>query len=319
MILFFFVALAGLEFYRAKRQHKLFMAPWAYSVISAAAVGFYPWLNVIGQSHALTALALLISVPLFVILLGMEDWSVKFIGALMYLNAGITFYNGWGMANAGSFDAAIFAAALPIFAFIPVFKIKRSWAFHIGFAVVFMLWTRSNTAALILASYAVFYGFKTAISRNWPNVLGVIGLLGTAVLSLLYKGIASGNARAEGWKHYIGWWWDNANHYFGTGIGTFQGMGPLIPEVPKTGEIFLYMHNDYLQMLFEGGFIGLGLFILAAVYLLHRTWKNSILIYSVIGFLVCMLSYSPLHIIIGQLSICILIFNIIYERNEHAI
>lgn len=318
MILAFFVMLSGLELYGSKNEHKIFMTGWAYATISAAAVGFYPWLNPVAQPQALMALALLISVPLFVILLGTKNWSATFLGALMYLNAGVVFYNGWGFANAGSFDAAIFMAALPIFAFTPVFKFGRSsYLFHLGFAIFLMLWTRSNTAAMILASYAVFYSIKHKIVKDHLSAIGALGILTASVLSIYFKGLGSGSARLEGWKHYMTWWWDNANRLVGTGIGTFEGMGPFIPHVPKTEEIYLYMHNDYLQMLFEGGIIGLLLMLVGCAYFVFKT-KRSYLAYSVLGFLVCMISYSPLHIIIGQIAVCTLVFNIIYERNEYA-
>lgn len=321
MILFystiaFFIGSALFFAFKAKSEARPLVLLWSYCVISASAVGIYPYFNVAGQPHALMALTLLIAVPGMIIVLCKTNnlkSAISFLASLMYLNAGITFYQGWGLANAGSFDAAIFMATLPLFINIKVFELDRSDWFHTAFGVFFVGWTQSNTGAMILAAYGAFY----MLQKGKKGLLFGLGLIALSIAFFHKKGGSSGFARLEGWKHYMGMWTKDANQFLGSGIGTFQGMGPLLPEVPSTKEVYLYMHNDYLQILFEGGAIGFVLLLFSIAWLFSIA-SSARLKFAVIGFAVCMITYSPLHVMIGQLAIGILVLKIIYERNEYA-
>lgn len=64
--------------------------------------------------------------------------------------------------------------------------------------------------------------------------------------------------RFKYWPMFFNWWWENASHAFGTGTGTFRHIGPVIQTMnPKYEEgWWLWAHNDWLQIMFECGIIG---------------------------------------------------------------
>lgn len=103
-----------------------------------------------------------------------------------------------------------------------------------------------------LAIAALFVGFATSFS--------VIGY------ALQGQMLFNGSGRYEIWAMSYEYFMGHVNHFTGAGLGTFQMMGPGIQianELKKGVAVdrlvtgFPWMHNDWLQVLFEGGLIGL--------------------------------------------------------------
>ena len=65
------------------------------------------------------------------------------------------------------------------------------------------------------------------------------------------------------WKAGLQWWWDHYSVWIGSGTGTTIVLLTGIQVMTRTtlDNLFLWFHNDWLQILFENGAIGLVLII----------------------------------------------------------
>lgn len=113
----------------------------------------------------------------------------------------------------------------------------------------------------------------------WP-ALGSLSLLGFGYLTQ-GRAIFDDAYRFKAYKVFMGAWWEKANHWFGTGPGTFQVLGPLLQVekgfmVDPTGKthsfFWLWLHSDWLQTCFEAGYVGGALVLSTFLYGLKRLW-----------------------------------------------
>lgn len=109
--------------------------------------------------------------------------------------------------------------------------------------------------------------------------------------------------RLQNWIVFMDWWKYNANPFLGTGTGSFQWLGPAITN--RRNNIFIWMHNEYLQALFEQGIIGFGLIVITTIDLIKRSsgWLR-IQVYTL-----CILSFSqfPFRFFITQILIVMMV------------
>lgn len=107
--------------------------------------------------------------------------------------------------------------------------------------------------------------------------------------------------RYEEWFFFMNWWKEHASIAVGTGIGTFAWLGPLLHlDSGRTAALFVWMHNDWIQIVFESGVIGgvlsLGVF-LQSLYLAR---KNVAIFLGLVSYGTCMMAQFPLHYVLGQ-------------------
>ena len=79
--------------------------------------------------------------------------------------------------------------------------------------------------------------------------------------------------RFEMWKNFYNWWIANADPLFGTGMGGFEFIGPTLktPDIVAAQKLgFFVAHNDWLQIGFESGLVGLTLSIIGFVIVAWR-------------------------------------------------
>lgn len=75
------------------------------------------------------------------------------------------------------------------------------------------------------------------------------------------------NSRVEVWLAAMKWW-SNNGPWYGTGIGTWEWIGTYLRN--DANQHFLWAHNDFVQMLVEGGVPG---FWLLVAVVCHTLWK----------------------------------------------
>lgn len=110
--------------------------------------------------------------------------------------------------------------------------------------------------------------------------------------------ITDSNGRVPAWQAFLDTWWNHFPHWSGTGNGTWEWIGPYIKN--STDQSFIWVHNDYLQMLMENGYIGFTLFVIATLFVLRWVWRFPKERSMALGLVVCMMTYFPLHWVIGQ-------------------
>lgn len=110
------------------------------------------------------------------------------------------------------------------------------------------------------------------------------------------------NGRFWLWKIALNWWYDQSigTIIFGTGLSTLRIFLPLIQMGAGTditqGPWFFWLHNDWLQILFEQGVVGL----ISALIFLNYVLCNSFLRHKRVfvaglGFCFCMCTNFPMH------------------------
>ena len=104
----------------------------------------------------------------------------------------------------------------------------------------------------------------------------------------------------------------------GFGPGSYELYGPTIGVKAFVGQPNLYsspwLHNDWLQILWEYGAIIFLLSVTFYVYLLFKSFHRPNLFCTILGYGACMCFYSPLHFMLSQLMACILIVKCIKEK-----
>lgn len=100
------------------------------------------------------------------------------------------------------------------------------------------------------------------------------------------------------WRYYRMTWdflWQNVNPWLGAGLGSYVIYGPIIGKINDVGgAVWLSVHNDYLQVLFEVGIIGAVLIAVTIGYALVKLDDRHRL--SLVGLLAFGAFYFPMAI-----------------------
>lgn len=211
-----------------------------------------------------------------------------------------------GILGNTSMDATLIAITMPwALKSIPKYFNKR---FHVECALFLMgmtaiLLTKSSVG-LASAGILFLFHFKWGQSIRFMRgrkiwIASVILAIIAACASFAYLGsdLLDGQGRFYTWARSMSWWVDNANMVTGTGFGTFWAFGPYIQYLQNDMRygLFTFMHNDWLQILFEQGIIGLFFFALLLAQMIKRAWGDRYLLSSVIVFGFTMILNQPLR------------------------
>lgn len=129
-------------------------------------------------------------------------------------------------------------------------------------------------ASIPVGALVVVFISLGAPSKNWFGLFPGALLLGVGAMFTPY--FLSDSGRFNIWKASIHWWWTNANHWVGTGNGTFFTIGPMVQFINHIDPhvLFIWTHNDWLQTLIEQGYIGAILFLGLFGQCLYRAYRN---------------------------------------------
>lgn len=163
-----------------------------------------------------------------------------------------------GVLRNPSLNACMMAICLPI-----VFKyFANPWRWLLlvltaGAAVL----GKSNMG---IGMTAVFTLLHLGSRFGWRALIAVPPFAGLGWYFLGAKFMSSGD-RFMMWELFMSKWAVNPNHwFFGTGFGTFGVFSKNIQQhfLPSSDKMWwIWLHNDWLQGLFETGIVGLGLMI----------------------------------------------------------
>ncbi len=203
---------------------------------------------------------------------------------------------------------------------------SRPWFVHILFGI-FIFLTDSTTAICGLGLIWITYFIMEYRIKLWLKIVGASGILcgimGTGIYLLGNHEFWNSNGRTYIWKKTFDYWWKQGNHYFGLGPGSFALYGPGISlqnRQPNTIQtVFIWMHNEYLQVLFELGIIGLVLFLLLHIQMLYMSYKTKLswLFISVITFsFIELTQMNYRHAPTSLIGVLILV--LVLEKNERS-
>ncbi len=281
-------------------------APWQLTI---------PWLYFLGYSIGLGFLMVMTSLSVHDIVLELS--AIKIFASLILI---------WLVAR--STDLTMFLRI-----FFAVLLFDAFWQIFSGLdstATIFVGYTLDSTVfALVLPLMWLDRYFKFTIPVFIATILlrhGVTGLTIAVVegvlltfyfyrqkwIRYLTAGIVSGIAAHEyfypfraharwsvAWKEHMEYWWANANHWFGFGPGSFEFVSLLIKEHAEGPKYWL--HGDWLQFVFETGYVGLAMAALAYLWVLWVLRKSIFHFASWVGLGIGMTVYSPLQFFMVQM------------------
>lgn len=287
---------------------------WIYLLLSSLWVFQNPWAHGPFQfrldQSASQAFAIALMLPMFTVIC-MKRWLPNILRGfegIALLDGILVLILGYGMFNAHSVDSS-FVASVFVMAVL-----KRDSFFNalpkklkILVSIVILasiLRYGGSTGIIILAVGLLSSAFFERKITPW--VLVPIAVLGYA--GLMYGAeFLSSSGRVDAWQFFMNHFWTNENIFFGTGIGTFEWIGPILQN--RTNDLFVWMHNEYLQVLFEGGLLGLGL----ALSLLFVCFRQAIrnqktwLFSTLVCLSVMSLTQFPFRFAVSALFICFVV------------
>lgn len=147
-------------------------------------------------------------------------------------------------------------------------------------------------------------------------------LLGLGWLHYGEREFLSSGDRFPMWEFFMSQWARNSLHWwFGTGYGTFGVFSINLQDAfhVRDGYWWLWMHNDWLEVLFTTGMVGLGLVVLTFLSGLKRFWemKEWACLQSLLLFGIAMGLNFPLRIGLSCAFIAWLVSLALYRDNPH--
>ncbi len=231
------------------------------------------------------------------------DSIIMIVRFLANLGDPWVFMKAWWVITNASLDACFVALMFPIIWTIT--KRKKWLQITTGLIVcASVILAKSNTALIVLliSSFPIF-SYK---------------LFFLSPLSYFFLGnkFAQDLGRYHNWERMFTFWNDNINHFIGSGPGTYWVISQLL-QAHKIGDaVFAWMHNDWLQVLFEQGYIGLGCVFFLYFSMLYKSFKRPILLSMIIGYGVIALTLYPLHLFMFQLLGVALIYLCFTVKNK---
>lgn len=187
----------------------------------------------------------------------------------------------------------------------------------INLVKVYLFWT-VVIASIVLSRSSIGFGMLIAhicvsiFMNNTDNVRAalfkaafIIAALATA--GYLYAGnmFMHSNGRFAQWSYFMDKWSHKKVHWiFGSGHGTFGIFSANLELADRNvGAWWPWMHNDWLQILFESGAVGLILAISIYIKSLFCSYRlaNNTLFMGIIMLGICMLLNYPVHLGFGAL------------------
>lgn len=252
-----------------------------------------------GRSFALVSMMIFFTCALNARFL---PWLMLFFELSSLVNCALLLSNGHGFFNANSMDATFICMVLPL-----SLLCDRPWPIKLVFVGIPLITLSvapviGSTAIFVLLTEGLIY---LALTNRWKWTVPLGIILVGGGLYINGATLYTSHDRTDQWKLLMSWWWDNANHWLGTGSGTFQWLGPAIQN--KERDLFVWMHNDYLQVLFEQGLIGLFLMGCMFVVCIKKAWNRPWLLSAMGGSAFAMVTQFPLRFPLSALFILALI------------
>lgn len=284
---------AGVSFGIIAWLHGLYFIPrtarvlWAYVLISATFILEWPALHFGPYTTAYQATAgQVIAEAVFIPLLALTLFGrIRQVLPFAALFACACVWGNWpGLMLAPSFNSAFAALCVP---FIPW------WA---ALPVIVTVFTHHGSTALLILG-AQFFAYSLTYTRP-ARMLAAWLVCGSCLFLVAHTHqhapMFDGMERLEHWKTFMQFWAKEPRWIaLGVGPGSFMWTSAIMYKFQSP--IFLQMHSDWLQILWELGAVGLLLAIAVTIQAIKSAWGNLETFAGVLGCVVFGLTYHPLR------------------------
>jgi hypothetical protein len=200
------------------------------------------------------------------------------------LSLACVWFHWTGLLRAPSFHSSFAALAVP---FLPM------WMWPV--VGITALTHHGSTALMIMAVQGAVIGWSYRHVK-WVKPGMAVLLLACGAAAWIHSGaMFDGGERLMKWRQFMTFWAQEKKWWvLGVGPGSFMWTSLMLDKF-KPNDLFLQMHNDWLQIVFENGLVGLGLVLWTLLAAVKRVWGNPWLLASLAGLAVFGLTYYPLR------------------------
>ena len=219
-----------------------------------------------------------------------------------------------GLIDVKAFDCIVFALYLPLYWVHSKSNIDR-YVFAALATTAITLHT-GTTAITCLTLFAViwflFYRRSDTIKTfgKWPLLL--IAPVGWFFYTQHNVWLEGGD-RWQIWRDNILWLIRHNRGLLGMGLGSFEWIGPIMKQNKLP---YNTLHNDFANMFFETGFLGLLVFV-GVVGVLFWRLRKQVEGAMLICFLVAMMTYSPLRHFPSMLFAVYLLSEVVKKKDDN--
>lgn len=190
-----------------------------------------------------------------------------------------------GFLKQGSMHGCFLAVLFP--AAFGYFKGRRKYFYFIAAVLAVLFLTKRNHASNAIGAFGVAVASLGGLKFMRRDIDGVS--VAATIISLLVLGgiagcalnpeILNDSGRFFMYRFFLADWWKNGSVLFGNGPGSFVVTGPTLQIKANLlhgpwGDIFLWLHSDWLQSLIEFGAIGLVLGLWVAIDILRSFYRR---------------------------------------------
>ncbi len=246
------------------------------------------------------------------------DASAMIVRALLHIGEFQWNMQGYWVLTNGSLDASFIALMSPVvYRFSSNIKLK---VFFVSILLLAILLAKSNTGfcvliMILLTNCLMHKEFKLFFQLLFAFIISLFPIgyyLGPKLLNH--------NGRFNNWKLMMGYWNDHINHWIGSGPGTYWPLSQIV-QIHKDGDnVWPWMHNDFLQVLFEQGIVGLALVLFLYFTMLYKAFDKPMLFSMILGFGAVACTLYPLHLFYFQILGISLIYQCFQQKDpSHGI
>lgn len=257
--------------------------------------------------------ALLIPMAAYLLNNKYKEWVFDCLLCICIVDCCLIYYFGYGIFNAYSFDCAMMAMMYPALFWRTMKQPKIKILAGVFILATIIIKGKSTGSFALIAATLSYFTFDI-----WFGFIAAAMILGAAYWAngnLLF----SDSARIENWSVFMGWWAENINPWFGTMFGRAEWLLPYLS--PHKQSVFLQMHNEYLQVLFEGGCLGFALMLALFGQMAHLAYQsgNRWKLATIASTCTVCLTQFPFRFALSAFFICFVAVIIFSERDNQGV
>jgi len=276
---------------------------WSYCLTYSCYVAFYPApykkpyvtdvLASMLTKGAAQAYCMTLAMPLVALFISRK--VIDYLCYICVLNMIPVGVLGYGMFNVFSMDTTALAIAVIYLISKENIELASFQTLMASLGLTSIVFLGGQTSFISLA-VGIFFILTARLSTKKILSLGFVLFLMLSLGLYLFP-VLSLETRFLGWKSIMKWWASYGNVYWGMGPGSFEWLAPFIKL--STGEVFVWMHNDFLQYLFEYGIVGAVLMVSVLARSTFKSWKTY-LFPTLATMYAGMFAYFPAHFFLSQ-------------------
>lgn len=213
--------------------------------------------------------------------------------------------------------------SLILFRFAPL-RWAKTLLLPVGFGLTFLaIWRTGASVPWGVLGVVTATLIAHTLRRSWQTLLKAAIAITALAFGMILLGqhflgyeFWNQNGRFEIW--IMAWKWYRLHHsaVWGAGYSTSQVFLPLeqLATNHMKGQTFLWLHNDWLQLAIEGGFVGMFCVFLSLFRLIKASWLTSAGVAALLGFTTLAVMNYPLRMPLH--CYCLAILCGLIERND---